>query len=71
MCLMSVMRSSPVITRYGEFKEHIFVVIAQLAVYQLTGSKDRDGMSLYCCLVSKYDHLLDGMQPCQIVAGIE
>ena len=42
MCLMSVMRSSPIITRYGEFKEHVFVVIAQLAVYQLTGSKDRD-----------------------------
>ena len=43
---MSVMRSSPIVTRYGEFMEYIFVVIAQLAVYQLTGSKDRDGMSL-------------------------
>ena len=46
MCLMSVMRSSPVNTRYGVIKEHIFVVIAQLAVCQLTGSKDRDGVSL-------------------------
>ena len=46
ICLMSVMRSSPVNTRHGVIKEHIFVVIAQLAVCQLTGSKDRDGVSL-------------------------
>ena len=46
MCLTSVMRSSPVNTRYVGIKEHIFVVIAQLAVCQLTGSKDRDGVSL-------------------------
>ena len=46
MRLMGVMRSSPIITRYGEVMKYIFVVIAQLAVCQLTGSKDRDGMSL-------------------------
>ena len=44
--LMSVMRSGPISTRYGGIKEHIFVVIAQLAVCQLTGSKDWDGVSL-------------------------
>ena len=43
---MSVMRSSPVNARYEEIREHIFVVIAQLAMCQLTGSKDRDGVSL-------------------------